>query len=89
MRASESARTSNLAFASAPSIPFAVSGAPTARDSLAAEASFVRKRAFPNKPGRVKSPKRLVEHLERLEFLIVDRLPIVGAAVLGRGFKGI
>jgi hypothetical protein len=30
---------------SAPSIPFAVSGAPMARDSLAREASFVRKRA--------------------------------------------
>ena len=35
---------SDLAFASAPSIPFAVSGAPMARDSLATEASFVRKR---------------------------------------------
>jgi subtilase-type serine protease len=32
--------TSTLAFASAPSIPFAVAGAPIARDALAVEAGF-------------------------------------------------
>ena len=33
---------------------------------------------LPDKPERVKSPQRLVEHLERLGLPIVDRLPIGG-----------
>ena len=32
--------------------------------------------------------KRLVEHLERAGFVVMKRLPEIGAAALGRGFEG-
>jgi hypothetical protein len=32
--------------------------------------------------------KRLVEHLERAGFVVVQRAPIGGGAALGRGFEG-
>jgi hypothetical protein len=47
-----------LAFASAPSIPFAVSGAPMARDSLATEASLKAGSQQPWKSQVAQSPCR-------------------------------
>jgi hypothetical protein len=53
-------------------------------------AAFVQRRVDGRRPlDRARLALPTLSSMERLELLIVDRPPIVDAAVLGRGFKGI